>query len=69
LGNLEYVKNYTSDEKADNSQKLADYFIESYVSNFYTYISIDRPSDSDAESFDNVIDALDDLKEQLKKYK
>lgn len=68
LENMEYASDYTADEKSDDATKNADYYIHTYLTMLQTHMVIDNGSFGDAESFDDVKDSLNKLKETLNKY-
>lgn len=68
LDKLSYADNYTSEEKRDDKQKNADYYIHFYVFSLNARIFFDSARYSDAETFDSVKEAVEDLKQTVKKY-
>jgi hypothetical protein len=68
LGNLEYAANYSSDERSEDKQKYADYYLQTYTHLLQQAIFLDKGMYGDADSFENVEDNLNKLKEQIKKF-
>jgi polyhydroxyalkanoate synthesis regulator phasin len=69
LSNLQYADEYSFEEKIADPTKYADYYLQFYISSLNIHILIDgNRSISDADTFDNVIESLDKLKEEYDKY-
>lgn len=64
---LDYVDDYTYDDKKDDAQKDADYNIQLKISYLQTSMLIDSVS-STPDTFDKLQADLDILKESIKEY-
>lgn len=66
---LAYASEYTAEERSEDSQKNADYYLYADISFLETSIILDYGSRGDAESFEKVKECTDNLRDDIKKYK
>ena len=67
LSNMKYAKDYSLEEKNADTTKNADYYLQFYISLFESNLSVDGII-NDADTFDNVIESLDKLKDEYDRY-
>ena len=59
---------YSYDERKNDTQKSADYYLHNYVYFLSLDVMMDKGDRGDADSYDKVKDSVKKLKEQIDKY-
>lgn len=66
--NISYASDYSYDERKNDTQKSADYYLHNYVYFLSLDVMMDKGDRGDADSYDKVKDSVKKLKEQIDKY-
>ena len=66
--NISYASDYSYDERKNDTQKSADYYLHNYVYFLSLDVMMDKGDRGDADSYDKVKDSVKKLKEQIEKY-
>lgn len=66
--NISYASDYSYDERSEDAQKAADYYLHDYVYFLSLDVMMDKGDRGDADSYDKVKDSVKKLKEIIDKY-